>query len=1062
MVRSRNLIERLRRLSKELCCATVLAGLTLAVWSLTPLSASIAHAQEGDEITIVDVVVEGNQTIPESVILQKVQAQPQRAISERLIREDKRSLLNTRWFFEVRERLDETPRGLVLVFVVKERPIVQKVEFRGNKKVKLKHLKAWTGLKAGSPFDYVANQEAVRRIEQEYKDKGYYFVEVQLTKGGQPGDREVIFDIKEGPKVQVKQRTFEGNVFWSDGDLRKNLISKEAFLIFGGLFNPDTIPSDIEAVKAFYRSVGFFDVEVTGEPLFSEDKSDVNLHFRVKEGVRYKVRDVQFEGNSIISTTKLRDDSKLLPGQYFESYPLSKDVNRMLGYYGDMGHYFASVNPVPHFTETPGVVDLVFEIDEDRPRFIREINVHYDGDYPHTKQTVVLDRIQVQPGDLAIPKLVRRGRSRLNGSGLFEPGIAFDVQPVEPEQTSFASMSRMVRAQDPSSGTDQWTERFVQAVHQVPVSQEIGNYEAILGTRYESEAKDSEPVERSEDETEVVEQNSTSSDHGPSEGSSGSPAGGLNQQTNLKTNGDSSVAMRPAGIPSNFSYVSARSEPSTAIASTGVSRALKPEGHTNVRAGHSLGTATRSVPMTHSMTDTQSLFGSTASSTDMTGTVSTVAAAPLFESEAVEFRSVDPGTLFAASTATFVASDEMVAAESPIIEETIIRAQSPDGLDSSAPRREDAMINESPYRNQFRDIPPGWVDINVNATEGRTGRLMFGAGVNSNAGLVGNFVWDESNFDLFRPPTTFADVLEGRAWRGGGQRFRAEAAPGNQVSRYALTWTDPYFMYTDYSLSVSGFYFNRYYPNWTEDRVGGRVSVGKQFTPEWSGNLALRLEQVEMRDVDTPTPAIVLPLKGTSFLSTGRVSVTHDTRDSSMMPTEGHYFDAGYEQAFNDFHYPKLETEFRQYFTLHNRADGSGRQVLTMAGTVGWSGDDTPVFERYYAGGFQSFRGFRFRGVTPRSPSGFATGGTFQALGTVEYRVPVTADDMINVVAFSDFGTVDDEVTLARFRATAGFGVRVVIPAMGPVPLAFDFAFPIMSEDIDNEQVFSFYVGINR
>jgi outer membrane protein insertion porin family len=76
--------------------------------------------------------------------------------------------------------------------------------------------------------------------------------------------------------------------------------------------------------------------------------------------------------------------------------------------------------------------------------------------------------------------------------------------------------------------------------------------------------------------------------------------------------------------------------------------------------------------------------------------------------------------------------------------------------------------------------------------------------------------------------------------------------------------------------------------------------------------------------------------------------------------------------------------------------------------------------------------------------------------------VPVTADDMINVVAFTDFGTVEQEVTLDNFRATAGFGVRVVIPAMGPVPLAFDFAFPIKSQAYDDERVFSFYVGINR
>ncbi len=82
--------------------------------------------------------------------------------------------------------------------------------------------------------------------------------------------------------------------------------------------------------------------------------------------------------------------------------------------------------------------------------------------------------------------------------------------------------------------------------------------------------------------------------------------------------------------------------------------------------------------------------------------------------------------------------------------------------------------------------------------------------------------------------------------------------------------------------------------------------------------------------------------------------------------------------------------------------------------------------------------------------------------GTVEYRIPITADDMFSMVAFSDFGTVDNEIDLNEFRVTAGFGLRMTIPAMGPVPLAFDFAFPILTEDYDQEQVFSFYVGINR
>jgi len=942
------------------CILSIAAITAMLAWQ-----PGLIYAQQEGEVTIADVRIEGNQTIPESVILQKIQAQPQRPISERLMLEDKRSLMSTRWFFNVKERIDDTPDGLILVYTVHEKPIVQRVEFRGNRKVKVKHLKAWTGLKAGSPFDARANNEAVHRIEREYKDKGYYFAKVKLLKGGNSGDRDVIFQIAEGPKVQVKDRTFEGNRFWSPGDLRKNLISKEAFLIFGGIYNPDTIPADVEALKQYYRNVGFFDVEVTGKPLFSKDRSDVNLHFVVTEGKQYKVREIRYEGNATIATNRLRSESKLNNGDYYSAYPLAKDVRRMLGYYGEKGHFFATVTPVPHFTEQPGIVDLVFEIDEDRPRYVRDINITYDGDHPHTKQTVALDRLQIQPGDLADPRIIRRGQSRLNGSQLFEAGIGFQFEPVEPGQSGFSADSRTYRAQGPQPN-------------------ELADPRIINRERSRRTRQD-DPV------TAIA--------------------------------GDAGVQAIPdAGQPRNPVPPAQDARAAIRIRADDVEkRDVKPARPRYQREPNPV--ATPPADFDHDV------------------------AHPVYESDLMGFRTVTPSQFFSFEPVAFETSQDSNA------EEPVVRAQSLDQTDSN--------LDGGPYDGQFREIQPGWLDINVNAAEGRTGRLMFGAGVNSNSGLVGSFVWDESNFDILRPPTSLSDIIEGRAWRGGGQRFRLEAAPGNQVSRYAVSWTDPYFLYTDYSFGVSGFYFNRFYPDWTEDRYGGRISLGKQFTPEWSGSLALRLEDVEMRNPQTPTPASVLPFIGSNFLSTLRAAVTHDTRDSSMMPTEGHYIDGGYEQAFGEFTFPKVDVDARQYFTTYNRPDGTGRHVLTVAGNLGVSGNDTPTFERYFAGGFQSFRGFAFRGVTPRE-SGFTTGGTFQALGTVEYRVPVTADDMISVVAFSDFGTVDESVSLSKFRTSVGFGFRVVIPAMGPVPLAFDFAFPVLSEEEDDERIFSFYVGINR
>jgi outer membrane protein insertion porin family len=132
-----------------------------------------------------------------------------------------------------------------------------------------------------------------------------------------------------------------------------------------------------------------------------------------------------------------------------------------------------------------------------------------------------------------------------------------------------------------------------------------------------------------------------------------------------------------------------------------------------------------------------------------------------------------------------------------------------------------------------------------------------------------------------------------------------------------------------------------------------------------------------------------------------------------------------------------------------------------LRGQASWSGNDTPIFERFFAGGFQTFRGFAFRGVSPTQGEVY-TGGNFMVLGGAEYMLPVTANEMVKVVGFTDFGTINDQVSLSNFRLSVGGGLRITVPAMGPVPIALDLAVPLMKDATDIQQVFAFYIGVNR
>ena len=360
-------------------------------------------------------------------------------------------------------------------------------------------------------------------------------------------------------------------------------------------------------------------------------------------------------------------------------------------------------------------------------------------------------------------------------------------------------------------------------------------------------------------------------------------------------------------------------------------------------------------------------------------------------------------------------------------------------------------------------MPGNFADIDAFVQESRTGRLMFGVGVNSEAGVTGQFVIDERNFDATNIPTSFQDFVNGTAFRGAGQGFRLEAMPGDQVQRYLVSFTEPYLFDTMVSLNTSGFFYDRRFLSWDEQRLGGRVALGRRLTPDLSLSLALRAEEIDIFNPRVSGVPELDAVLGESDLYSGRVTLTHDTRDIPFAPTQGHFIELSYEQVFGTFDYPRGEIDMRRYFVVRERPDGSGRHTLNTSLRFGFSGSQTPLFENYYAGGFSTMRGFEFRGASPVS-GGVVVGGEFRMLGSVEYVFPLTADDMFKGAFFVDYGTVEETIQIngSDFRVAPGFGFRVNVPMLGPAPLAFDFAFPVAREDTDSIQIFSFFFGFGR
>jgi outer membrane protein assembly complex protein YaeT len=351
----------------------------------------------------------------------------------------------------------------------------------------------------------------------------------------------------------------------------------------------------------------------------------------------------------------------------------------------------------------------------------------------------------------------------------------------------------------------------------------------------------------------------------------------------------------------------------------------------------------------------------------------------------------------------------------------------------------------------------GLRDALVEVQEGHTANFIIGVGVNTNTGLVGNVTFIQRNFDILAWPTKKDKLLE-RAWKGAGQTLTISAEPGIELMQFHIDWFEPYLFDREYSLGQKVFYFRRDRESYDETRLGYVPSLGHRFANKWYGEVSARLERVTIENLHDDAPPEVREAEGSNFLAGPKLTLVRDRTDSRWTPTTGDRMQLTYEQIFGDFTFTKVGADYRHYRTLW--VDALGRKhVLASRLAVGQVLGNAPVFERFYGGGIGSLRGFKFRGISPRSRgTDEPIGGDFMLLAGTEYIFPLIADQLQGAV-FLDTGTVEEDFGITTYRTAAGLGVRWVIPFMGPVPMSFDFGFPITKDAQDDTQVFSFSVG---
>ena len=1001
------------------------------------------HAAQEEPVTVeqvVEVRVLGHRQIPITKILPLIKTRANRAFSPRLIEQDVHRLNGSGLFVSVIPKFKRVAGGRVVIFEVLERPTLGYVKYVGNEAISKKTLAKESQIAKGDPLDSYAVEETRRKLEEYYRSKGFAKARVTVAEGNKPTDPGAIFLINEGPKEKVLWTSFVGNTIATDARLRTQIKSKHGFLwTFSGEVDEKQIEEDINRLTAYYRSLGFFQAKVGRtlkyrntagvlSPLYAFGKKPtwLSLTFVVNEGVRYKVRGVTVQGNRKYSNDQLLNLLELKTGDYFDQTKLKGDVASIRDHYGEVGYIFASVEPDPRLSLEPGEIELIYDISEGRRCRVGEINVEINGEVPHTRLATVLNRLSLKPGDIIDIRELRASERRLRSCGLFEvnpqkgvmPTIAFsppsakDIQAQERSVAERPSGPGQARGQSPDPkvhislrpiGTghaDGQDELIDVTVHGTWTSEEAPPEEAPSGDSARCERQRVEPLQPVQNERMIVR--------------------GQNPHS------------RGFQEPRYFNRVARPVIRGQFSADSGTAVPSLPPGYAFMRDGPPPRSPASSPPVT-----SYPATNDNAAAVDQA-----FGAAPAGSAPAYGGRYVPPPQLPApgstGNSVPFFHGDGVLG---------------------------DQYVGQPPPLSGLRpeEEPPLYIPLNPRLRETQTGRFMFSVGVNSDAGLLGSIIIDEQNFDWRRYPRSWSDIRDFTAWRGDGQRLRIEAVPGTQVQRYSISFQEPYLMDTNVGLGLSGSFYSRRYQWWDEERLGGRFSLGYQFDNDLTGSFAFRAAKVNISNPVSYAPQDLLDVVGDSALFGFQGKLIHDTRDNTFLATEGHMFQMGFEYVIGTYQYPRADVDFRKYFMLRQRPDGSGRHVLSLKSSMAVTGDDTPMYEHYFAGGFSTIRGFDFRGASTRANT-VPIGGHLSLLASVEYMFPLTADDMLRAVVFCDTGTIEPTIKnwTDTYRVSPGVGLRITIPAMGPAPIALDFAFPISSEDGDEIENFSFFVGFLR
>jgi len=433
------------RVKGGLFAALIMFAVPVAATLAATLVAAPAVAQTVDTIG-----VEGNRRVEVETIRSYFKPGPGGRLGQAQIDDGLKALIETGLFQDV--RIDQ--RGGHFVVVVVENPVIGRIAFEGNKKVKDDQLSAEIQSKPRGTLSRPMVQSDAQRIAEIYRRSGRYDVRVNPEIIEQPNNRvDLIFTIIEGQKTGIKSIEFIGNNAYSSYRLKDVIKTHESnllsFLGGGDVYDPDRVEADRDLIRRFYLKNGYADVQVVAALTeYDPDKKGFLVTFKIEEGQQYRVAAVSFQSSiGTLDANSLRSFSRVNIGSLYNAEALEKSVEEMQIEASRRGYAFAIVRPRGDRNFENHTVSIVFAVDEGPRTYIERINIRGNT---RTRDYVIRREFDISEGDAYNRALVDRAERRLKNLDFFksvkiatEPGSSSDrvVLLVDLEEKSTGDFS---------------------------------------------------------------------------------------------------------------------------------------------------------------------------------------------------------------------------------------------------------------------------------------------------------------------------------------------------------------------------------------------------------------------------------------------------------------------------------------------------------------------------------------------------------------------------------------------------------------------------------------------